>query len=83
MAYKSEHRTPLPARGSELFALNVEVKRILIDGYKIIPPESVYKIYTDMETKYVQKVIPRVSTERYNRMTAVSGTRYVRRNFLL
>ena len=44
-----------------------EVKRIIINGNKIIPRGSVYKIYTDMETKYVQKVIPSVSTKAYKR----------------
>ena len=44
------------------------VERIIINGNKKIPRRSVYKIYTDMETKYVQKVIPRVSTERYRKM---------------
>ena len=56
------------AGGRTFFHIKLEVERIIRNGNKIIPRGSVYKIYTDMETKYVQKVIPRVSTERYNQL---------------
>ena len=51
------------------FHIKAEVKRTLINGNKIIPRGSVYKNYTDMKTKYVQKVIPRVSTKEYRKLT--------------
>ena len=47
------------------FHIKVEVERTLINKSRIIPRA---KIYTDMEKKYVQKVIPSVSTERYRKM---------------
>ena len=51
------------------FHIKSEVKRTLINGNRIIPRGSVYKIYTDMKTKYVQKVIPSISTKAYRNLT--------------
>ena len=48
-----------------------KVKRTLINGNKIIPRGNVYKIYIDMGTKYVQKVIEKVYTTKYHLMTPI------------
>ena len=51
------------------FHMFFEVERTLINGDLVIPRGSVYKIYTDMKTKYVQKVIPSASTKAYRNLT--------------
>ena len=61
---------PSPRGVKDFFALKFEVKRIIINGNKIIPRGSVYKNYTDMKTKYVQKVIEDVHTTKYQKMSS-------------